>query len=302
MIERFQGGRDCKRLIEVIKRQAIVRDDEALAMAICDVLELKEFAAGEQIITQGHSDDDLYLIFVGRVSIVVNGREVAVRHVAEHVGEMALIEPTAPRSASVFAIEQTVIGKITETAFSRIAEEFPSLWRRLALDLGNRLRQRNELVVQRNPRPVIFIGSSVESLAIAREIQSGFRHDDFIVRPWTDKVFGASSFPIEDLEQQVRTSDFAILVLGPDDRVISRGRESSAPRDNVIFELGHFMGALTRHRTFLVLPRGADLKIPSDLMGLTPLEYSDGSPGDLPSRIGPVCNDLRMIINSKGPK
>lgn len=302
MIERFQGEQSKERLIEAINRQAIIRDNKTLAIEISNELELIEFDTGTQFITQGNPDDDLYLILAGRVSVIVNGREVAVRHVGEHVGEMALIDPSAPRAASVISLEQTVVGKISETAFSRIAEDFPRLWRLIALYLGDRLRQRNELVIQRNPRPVIFIGSSVESLAIAREIRSALRHDDFVVRLWTDKVFGASSFPINDLEWQVRTSDFAVLVLGPDDKVISRGQESSAPRDNVIFELGLFMGALTRHRAFLVLPRGMDIKVPSDLLGLTPMEYADGSPEDLASRIGPLTDDLRTIVKRQGPK
>jgi CRP/FNR family transcriptional regulator, cyclic AMP receptor protein len=301
VIERFQGESNYNRLIEAIKRQVIVRDDEALASRICAELELLEFDAGAQVITQGNPDDDLYFVFSGRVSVMVNGRELAVRSVGEHVGEMALIDPSAYRSASVVALEKTVVGKISEPVFSRIAESFPRLWRLLALYLGDRLRQRNEDVLLRNPRPVIFIGSATESLSVAREIQSGLRHDDYVVRLWTDGVFGASSFPIDILQQQVRSSDFGVMVLGPEDKTISRGVELSAPRDNTIFELGLLMGALERHRTFLVSPRGIDIRIPSDLLGLTPLQYRvDAS--DLPSSIAPVCNDLRTIVNRLGPK
>jgi predicted nucleotide-binding protein len=216
---------------------------------------------------------------------------------------MAVIDTSAKRSASVFALERTVLGKISESVFSELAEHFPDLWRQLAVQLGHRLRQRNDLITQRNPRPVFFVGSSKESLGITRAIQSELQSDDFLVRPWTSGgVFGASRYPMEDLDRQVRTADFAVLVIGPDDAVVSRGKVSDAPRDNVIFELGLFMGALTRDRTFMVLPRGEDIKVPSDLLGLTPLTYAPGSPDTLPDRIGPVCNDLRTIVNNKGPK
>ncbi len=301
MIERFQGAANRGRLIEALKRQVIVRDDEVLAGRICDQLELIEFDANAQMMIQGNPDDDLYFVLCGRVSVIVNGRELAVRTVGEHVGEMALIDPGASRSASVVALEQTVVGKISEPAFSQIAESFPRLWRLLALYLGDRLRQRNKDVIQKNPRPVIFIGSATESLGVAREIQSSLRFDDYVVRLWTDGVFGASSFPIDDLQQQVRTSDFGVLVLRGEDKTISRGLEVDAPRDNTIFELGLFMGALERHRTFLVSPRGVDIKIPSDLLGLTALQYNPDA-SDLTSRIAPVCNDLRKIVNRLGPK
>jgi CRP/FNR family cyclic AMP-dependent transcriptional regulator len=303
MIERFQGEHNCKKLIDELREQIIVGGDEALAAALCDKLKLFEAKPGELIISQNEDDDDLYLIIAGRVSVRVHDREIAVTRAGEHVGEMSLIDPKARRSATVLALEPTVLGKVTEPDFTTLAEKFPRLWRRLAVQLGERLRQRNEHIVKRNAQPVIFVGSSKESKAVAQEIQSCFRHDDFVVRPWTNEgVFVASNYTMEDLEQQVRTADFAVMVFGPDDKVLSRGEESDAPRDNVIFELGLFMGALTRQRTFIVRPRGADLKVPSDLLGLKPLEYANGEPNTLSDRIAPVCHELRKIINVKGSK
>lgn len=302
MIERFEGLDNRRRLIEALKGQVIVRDDQALANALADVLQLQEYMPNASLITQDEMDQDLYLIIAGKVSIQVNGREVAIRATGEHVGEMALIDPTSPRSASVIALEPTVAAKISEPSLSEIAERFPRLWRLIALQLCNRLRQRNDLITHPNPRPVVFVASSVESLPIAREIQDGLQHDDILVRVWTDKIFGASSYPMESLEKQLITSDFAVIVVGPDDQVYSRGRESDAPRDNVIIELGLFMGALTRQRTFIVRPRGVDIKLPSDILGLSVLEFAPGADADLASRMGPVCNALRTIFKQNGPK
>jgi predicted nucleotide-binding protein len=148
----------------------------------------------------------------------------------------------------------------------------------------------------------MFVGSSREGLSIAREVQSGLRHDPVTVRVWTDGVFGASRFPLEDLETQLAASDFAVLVATADDVVTSRGRSDDAPRDNIVFELGLFMGALTRHRTFVLRPRGLDMKLPTDLLGLTPLDYSTEPALGLAERIAPVCHDLRGIIHRLGPK
>jgi CRP/FNR family cyclic AMP-dependent transcriptional regulator len=303
MIERFRGEHNRKKLIEELKEQTVVGGDESLAAAVCEKLELSEVGPGHLIITQDHEDDDLYLILAGRVSVRVHGNQVDVMRPGGHVGEMSLIDPKARRSASVIALEQTVLGKITEADFTALAERFPRLWRRLAVQLAERLRQRNDLIAKRNARPVIFIGSSKESSEVAREIQSALQYDDFLVRPWTNVgVFGASNYTMEDLEQQVRAADFAVLVFAPDDKVLSRGRESDAPRDNVVFELGLFMGALTRKRTFVVRPRGADIKGPSDLLGMKPLEYADGPPETLADRIAPACNELRRIINNMGAR
>lgn len=302
MINRFRGQEGRDRLISALRKQIIIHDNETLSIELAGQAELLQFEPEERLIVQDSVDDEIYFILAGRLAIVVNGREVAIRQSGQHVGEMALIDPSARRSASVVAIEQTVVAKISEASFRLLADKYPRVWQLIAVELGERLRQRNQLVVSTNPRPVLFVGSSKESLPIARMIQSNLAYDDFVVRLWTDGVFGASQFPIIELEKQIREADFAVLVLGPDDEVLSRDEKSAAPRDNVIFELGLFMGALSHERTFMIIPRGCDIKIPTDLLGLTPMDYKPGDLKDIASSLGPVCEQLRRIINEVGVK
>ncbi len=304
MINRFKGEIGRRLLIETLYNQKIVRDSK-IAECLADNIELFMLENNDILIEQDKPDNDLYFILTGAMRIIVNGREVAIRNAGLHVGEMAMIDPTSPRSASVISIGQSVVAKISEPKFSKLAESNPNLWRLIALELSDRLRQRNRFITPPNPRPFLFIGSSSESLEIARGIQYGLSHDDVHVTVWTDNVFGASRFPIEDLEQQVRTSDFASLVIGPDDKLIIRDTEFQAPRDNVIFELGMFMGALTRERTFIILPAEANLRLPTDLLGLTPIKYKIGKIGtssELAVALAPVCTELRSIIRNYGVK
>lgn len=215
---------------------------------------------------------------------------------------MALIDPSARRSASVVAIEQTVVAKISEVSFRLLADKYPRVWQLIAVELGERLRERNQFVASKNPHPVVFVGSSRESLYIAQAIRVDLDGPEVVVRLWADGVFGASQFPLIELEKQIQEADFAILVLGPDDEVVSRNEKSAAPRDNVIFELGLFMGALSHERTFMVIPRGRDIKIPTDLLGLTPMNYEPGDLKDIASSLGSVCEQLRCIIDKMGVK
>jgi predicted nucleotide-binding protein len=107
---------------------------------------------------------------------------------------------------------------------------------------------------------------------------------------------------MDDLQKVLEEADFAVLVATPDDMVTSRGKEQSAPRDNVVFELGLVIGALSRSRSFLLCGRGVDMKLPTDLLGLTPLEYDADASVALSDRIAPVANDLREIILKKGTR
>jgi CRP-like cAMP-binding protein len=53
---------------------------------------------------------------------------------------MAVVDPLRTRSASVTANCDSVVGRITEPDFSALADRYPRLWRRIALELASRLR------------------------------------------------------------------------------------------------------------------------------------------------------------------
>jgi CRP/FNR family cyclic AMP-dependent transcriptional regulator len=302
LLKRFEGNNGQRLLIQALCSQTIVKGNESLAAALAGAAELYQFANGHQLIAQDGTDNDMYFILVGRVVVVVKGREVAFRDAGKQVGEMALVEPAARRCASVFALGDVVVAKVAEAKFTAIANSHPKTWRLLAVEAFQRLRQRNDLVTPPNPRPVLFLVSSTESLAVAQGIQAGLAHDDMLIRVWTDGVFLPSHYAMEDLLQQVRTSDFAAVVLGPDDKVISRHKAAVAPRDNLIGELFLFMGALGRERTLMVQPRGISLKLPTDLLGLNPITYQPGGRADLPALLGPVCTAIRSVVHRLGCK
>ena len=62
--------------------------------------------------------------------------------------------------------------------------------------------------------------------------------------------------------------DFAVLVLTADDLEQSRGEDFRVPRDNVLFELGLFLGSLGSRRVFAIVEESSDTKIMSDYVGV----------------------------------
>lgn len=302
LLPRFQGEIGDSVLSEVLCNQLLIRGESPICDEFKKVIELVELKNGEVLIKQGGTDNKLYFILSGSFSVQVNGREVATRLSGQHVGEMSLIDPTARRSASVIAREASAVAATNDADFLAIANKYPQIWRRIAVELSSRLKQRNRFLEPPRNQPVVFIGSSSESLEIARELQSIFAHDSFVVEVWAYGVFTPSATPIESLIKAVKGSDFGVIVFNPDDTIISRDEKTRGPRDNVVFELGLFIGHLGRERTFFVVPRGNDIKIPTDLLGVNPLEYARGTPETLAFRIGPVSNELRKLIKHMGPR
>jgi predicted nucleotide-binding protein len=122
-----------------------------------------------------------------------------------------------------------------------------------------------------------------------------------VVKIWEKGIFNAGPTPIEDLVRIVAECDFGIMIVTPDDKVVSRGENHNAPRDNVVFELGLLIGAIGRHRTFIVSPRKADIKIPTDLLGVTTLAYDNTKSSWQESEISIVSNEIRKAVTNIGP-
>jgi hypothetical protein len=149
-------------------------------------------------------------------------------------------------------------------------------------------------------RSSVFIGSSSEGLNFARAVRAQLE-DDAEISLWNEDFFGVGSTFIETLVNALPRFDFAILVLTPDDLVASRSDEKLGPRDNVIFELGLFMGKLGRTRTFFVHQSGAAVKIPTDLSGVTRATYQwPRQDNNYRSAVGSACDAIRKAIRELG--
>ena len=150
-------------------------------------------------------------------------------------------------------------------------------------------------------RPRVFIGSSSEGSEIAAEFQVAFDRD-CEVEVWDQGTYGLSQGTLESLVAALDRFDFAILVATADDMREMRGDRSAVPRDNVLFELGLFMGRLGRERTFITYDRSAPPQLPSDLAGVTPADYALHSTGNVRASIGAAVTKIRRAIVQAGTR
>jgi hypothetical protein len=149
-------------------------------------------------------------------------------------------------------------------------------------------------------KPAVFVGSSTEGLEFARAIRALLAADAEVTL-WNEDFFRLGKTFIETLVDALPRFDFAVLVLTPDDLVTSREAESFGPRDNVIFELGLFMGQLGRARTFVLYQEGAHVKVPTDLSGVTLATYHwPRNDSSCKAAVGSACDNIRQIIRELG--
>ncbi|WP_161631100.1 TIR domain-containing protein [Leisingera caerulea] len=148
-------------------------------------------------------------------------------------------------------------------------------------------------------KPRIFIGSSREGAKLADAIHFNLTYDAECT-VWKDGVFQLSSHTLTALITALRSADFGIFVFSPDDVTVMRGETHNTVRDNVLFELGMFIGRLGPERCFFLVPDDCSgLRLPSDLAGVTPGRYeSRRSDNNWQAALNPACMQIRSQVAS----
>lgn len=151
-------------------------------------------------------------------------------------------------------------------------------------------------------KPRLFIGCSSEVKDIAEQIQVVL--DDVAdVKIWDQQTFFPGEHPLESLRREVLQTDFALLLVTPDDRIQKRDKAGYSVRDNILFELGIFMGVLGPKKSFYLVVevttkdnKKKEIMLPSDLAGITrvPMSLEEGK--DYSSSLRKACTLLKEAI------
>jgi predicted ATPase len=149
-------------------------------------------------------------------------------------------------------------------------------------------------------KPLLFIGSSTEKSPVMDEIARQLRKDADI-RPWTN-IFALTQPYFTSLMKQAGEADFGVFVFAPDDVTTLRQRQVATVRDNVVFELGLFLGKLGPEHCVVVSPRPKKqakepTHFPTDLAGVKFAEYRTGIP--LSKALQPICSQIRAVLRGK---
>lgn len=140
------------------------------------------------------------------------------------------------------------------------------------------------------PKPRVFVASGSSGIDLAYAIQANLE-DDVETVLWMDS-FSPGTPTFVSLFETLNSCDFALA--------LSR-HDLGSPRlkQNLLFKLGLFVGAMSSERTFLVAPTGAQRYLPPDLRGLNVLSYDPKSPNPGVAIRG-ACREIRKQIDRQG--
>ena len=127
-----------------------------------------------------------------------------------------------------------------------------------------------------SPKPSLFVGSSSEAKWLIRGIRRNLG-GGIDVKDWSTMAWRLSRDTLDGVEGALDEADFTAFILSADDVSIIRGERAPSARDNVLFELGMSFGRIGRDRTFILAPGESDLRRPSDLLGISVIQYDDNA-------------------------
>ncbi len=114
--------------------------DHVLAQVV-PILEEQEFEAGQRIFEKGDLGTSMYVIVSGKLRVHIDDRELTVLGERQVFGELALLDPE-PRSASITAIESTLVFKISQAEIYELMADHIEITRGIMRVLCRRIRQK----------------------------------------------------------------------------------------------------------------------------------------------------------------
>lgn len=111
--------------------------------SLAEVAQEHSFETGQMIVTQGTPGHAFYLVLSGRVAIERDGSVLGAFGPGDFFGEMSLLD-SAPRSATIRAIDETTCLMLSSWDFRGLLERTPSMAIKLLEVLSRRLRIADE--------------------------------------------------------------------------------------------------------------------------------------------------------------
>ena len=141
----------CPPLTSLLKNIPLFQElDDAECATIEGLAVDKAAPRGTTILGEGDDSDSLFIIVEGRVKVFIgdeDGREITLKLLGpgEFFGEMSLID-RQPRSASVWAMENTTLKVLSYQAFQDCLERSPAIGMNVMTALARRLRDADRKI------------------------------------------------------------------------------------------------------------------------------------------------------------
>jgi CRP/FNR family cyclic AMP-dependent transcriptional regulator len=116
-------------------------------LAIMAITRREHYSMGQRVFEAGSPSDSLYIIKNGSVMVKNGPLVLATLNIGDTIGEMSFVD-RGNRSATVAAIEEAELLKVSFSALETLFETYPQMagkiYKAMAISLSQRLREMDE--------------------------------------------------------------------------------------------------------------------------------------------------------------
>lgn len=137
------SDRKLEHLANVRMFSSLNRKELTLVARAADIAAVKD---GYEIVTEGKTGHEFFLILEGQAVVKRGGRKVATLGPGNYFGELALLD-RGPRSATIIADGDMKIAVLGQREFMAVLDQVPALAHKLLVAMATRLREADTKAV-----------------------------------------------------------------------------------------------------------------------------------------------------------
>lgn len=137
------ADRKLEHLANVRMFSSLNRKELSLVARAADVVTVE---AGAEVVTEGSTGHEFFLILDGQAAVKRNGRKVASLGPGSYFGELALLD-RGPRSATIVADSDLKLAVLGQREFMGLLDQVPALSHKLLVSMATRLREADTKAV-----------------------------------------------------------------------------------------------------------------------------------------------------------
>jgi len=150
--ETMSSTQNTEQLTQYLRNTSLFNQvDEASCAKIAEAMEMQIFAKGDTIFHQGEEADSLFIILMGKVSVLLEDPEMGIEQELGELGELDVFGEMSillnePRTASIRAAAETACAILGQEAFRRIVVALPQVGLGVSKSLAVRLSERSKQI------------------------------------------------------------------------------------------------------------------------------------------------------------
>ena len=116
--------------------------------SVAKILEIVEFKTNALIIEEGKLEDWMYIIVEGQVQVFSGEQPLMKLKKGDTVGELSILDPQI-RSASVSAMEDVTLFRLTKPQFDEVMLDRPEISQNIIRSLVRQIRTQGEMLTSK---------------------------------------------------------------------------------------------------------------------------------------------------------